>query len=113
MPKEEKEIKLKERKNILEKVKSFIDSNLNPRFNNILCPEEPNYKDPGTITEILENLDITKEGYENALSISPDDRFQIHFRRIPNSCIVNNYFVEGLTLPGLGFFENITAGGRA
>jgi len=96
MPKEEKELNLKERKCILEKVKSYIDSNLNPRFNNILCPDEPNYNQPGTIAGILESLDITKEEYENALSISPDNGFQIHFKRLPDSCFINNYFVEGL-----------------
>jgi len=96
MSKEEKETNLKERKSILEKVKSYIDSNLNPRVNNILCSEEPNYNQPGTIEEILERLDITKEEYENALSISPDSGFQIHFKRLPDSCFINNYFVEGL-----------------
>jgi len=94
--KEEKERKLKERKAILEKVKSYIDSNLNPWYNNILRPDEPNYNRPGTIEEILENLDITKEEYEKALSISPDSGFQIHFRRLPNSCFINNYFAEDL-----------------
>jgi len=94
--KEEKERKLKERKAILEKVKSYIDSNLNPWYNNILRPDEPNYNRPETIEEILENLDITKEEYEKALSISPDSGFQIHFRRLPNSCFINNYFAEDL-----------------
>ena len=31
-----------------------------------------------------------------ALSISDDNDFQIHLRRPPNSCFVNNYFDEGL-----------------
>ena len=30
------------------------------------------------------------------ISISNDDDFQIHFKRPPNSCFVNNYFDEGL-----------------
>ena len=30
------------------------------------------------------------------ISISSDDDFQIHFKRPPNSCFVNNYFDEGL-----------------
>jgi len=61
MSNEEKERKLKERKTILEKVKSYIDSNLNPRYNNIFRPNEPIYNQPGIIEEMLENLDITKE----------------------------------------------------
>ena len=31
-----------------------------------------------------------------ALSISIDNGFQIHFKRAPDSCFVNNYFSEGL-----------------
>lgn len=94
--KEEEEIRLRERKNILEKVKLYIDTHLNPRYDNMLHPDEPNYNQPGTIEEILESLNITKEEYENALSISSDSGFQIHFRRFPNSCFINNYFTEGL-----------------
>ena len=33
--------------------------------------------------------------YYEALSISGDDDFQIHLKREPNACFINNYFVEG------------------
>ena len=96
MPKEEKDIILKERKQILDKVKVHINTNLDPKYNNIHHPEKPNFIELGTIEDILSNLDITKQEYEIALSISPDSGFQIHFKRSPDSCFVNNYFSEGL-----------------
>ena len=34
--------------------------------------------------------------YYDALSIFSDNDFQIHLRRPPNSCFINNYFEEGL-----------------
>ena len=41
-------------------------------------------------------LGITEDEYYNSLSISKDSEFEIHLRRPPNSCFVNNYFAEGL-----------------
>ena len=41
-------------------------------------------------------LDISKERHYEALEISDDYDFQIHFRRSPNSCFINNYFKTGL-----------------
>ena len=54
------------------------------------------YEEVKSIDEILEYLEITKCDYEQALSISDDQDFQIHYRRLPNSCFVNNYFCDGL-----------------
>ena len=54
------------------------------------------YEEIKSIDEILECLEITKCNYEQALSISDDQDFQIHYRRLPNSCFVNNYFCDGL-----------------
>jgi len=50
-----------------------------------------------SINEILTSLDITKLDYEKALSISEDEDFQIHLKRMPDSCFVNNYFPIGLS----------------
>jgi len=44
----------------------------------------------------LEYLEITEQEYYTALSISPDEDFEIHLYRPPNSCFVNNYFAVGL-----------------
>ena len=41
-------------------------------------------------------LEISKKDYEDALAISDDDDFQIHYKRSPDSCFVNNYFCHGL-----------------
>ena len=41
-------------------------------------------------------LEISSKAYEEALSISDDSDFQIHYKRAPNSCFVNNYFCDGL-----------------
>ena len=49
-----------------------------------------------SIDEILEYLEITKCDYEQALSISDDRDFQIHYRRLPNSSSVSNYFCDRL-----------------
>ena len=48
------------------------------------------------ITEILLKLDISKEDYYHALSISVDHDYELHLIRPPNSCFVNNYFDAGL-----------------
>ena len=49
-----------------------------------------------TIFEILQQLKITSEDYYNPSSFSSDNDFQMHLKRKPNECFINNYFVEGL-----------------
>ena len=87
---------LQNRHTILEKVKTYINEYLYPKKRNILDQSKDNYENPGTIKEILNSLDLTEEQYYNALSISQDLHFEIHLKRPPNSCFVNNYFAEGL-----------------
>ena len=41
-------------------------------------------------------LEISKEDYEAALSISEDSDYQLYLKRPPNSFFVNNYFTDGL-----------------
>ena len=48
------------------------------------------------IREILTNLDLSVDTYYSVFEISEDTYFQIHLRRAPNSCFVNNYFQLGL-----------------
>ena len=48
------------------------------------------------ISEILQQLNITPEDYYNTLSISSHNDSQIHLKRQPNECFINNYFVEYL-----------------
>ena len=44
-----------------------------------------------TIDEILSSLDIQKDEYYKMLSISCTDEYEIHLKRPPNSCFINNY----------------------
>ena len=96
LPEDEMEKILHERKEILGKVKGYIDEYLYPRKHNIIDPERENFEQPDTIPQILSKLGITEKEYYSALSISKDSDFEIHLRRPPNSCFVNNYFAEGL-----------------
>lgn len=41
-------------------------------------------------------LEILKAEYYAALSISEENDFQLHLKRPPNSCFVNNYFSKRL-----------------
>ena len=93
---EEKSKMLEKRKGILQKAKTYIDTHLNPKKNNIHYPDKPDYCKPKTIEAILDELNIEKADYEWALSISVDSTFQIHFKRAPDSCFINNYFPDGL-----------------
>ena len=94
-PLERNEI-LDSRKSLLEKVKKYIDAELNPVKVNVIDPQKENYKPPPTIDEILLKLDISKQDYYQALSISVNVDHQLHLIRPPNSCFVNNYFDTGL-----------------
>ena len=87
---------LQQRESVLSKVKEYIDLNLNPKKVNILNPGKENYIEPKGISEILAELEIPEQKYYHALAISTDTDFQIHLKRFPNSCFVNNYFVDGL-----------------
>ena len=94
-PEERHEI-LAPRKCLLEKVKKYIDGDLNPAKVNVIDPNKENYKRPLTIDKILLKLHISKEDYYHALSISVDDDYELHLIRPPNSFFVNNHFDAGL-----------------
>ena len=96
MSSETKDEIIKKRDTILSSVKNYIDANLNPRKHNILDPRKENFVVVPTISEILAELNISTHEYYEALSISSDSDFQIHLKRQPNECFINNYFIEGL-----------------
>ena len=81
---------------ILCSAKKYIDENLNPKKQKILDRRKENFIMVPTISEILQQLNITPEDYYNASSISSDNDFQIRLKRQPNECFINSYFVEGL-----------------
>ena len=49
-----------------------------------------------SVSEVLEELSMTEQEYENVLKISDDNSYQLHLRRPIDSCRVNNYFDIGL-----------------
>ena len=79
---------LSERAMLLKKVKNYIDE--------FLDPHKPSYVSDISIPKILNFLDTSEEEYYQALSIASGEDFEIHLRRPPNSCFVNNYFALGL-----------------
>ncbi|XP_057310266.1 uncharacterized protein LOC130648243 [Hydractinia symbiolongicarpus] len=87
---------LEHRENLLGKVKSYIDKNLNPLKVNFLDPLKEGFCQLDDIPTILAKLDLSENEYYSALAISSDNDFQLHLKRPPNSCFVNNYFIEGL-----------------
>ena len=77
-------------------MKKYTDEELNQAKVNVIDPEKENYKPLPTIDEILLKLNISKEDYYHALSISLDDDYELHLIRPQNPCFVNNYFDTGL-----------------
>ena len=97
MPLLERAELISNQKKVLHKVQRYIDDNLNPKKKNFLNPEKPSFEQLPSIENILSSLNISFEEYESALSISTDPNdYQIHLKRNPNSCFVNNFFPEGL-----------------
>ena len=96
MPEEIKNQVLKNRSDLLSKVKRYIDTELKPSKKDLYDSTRSDYEVVKTIEEILSLLDISKEDYEAALSISEDSDYQFYLKRPPNSCFQNNYFTDGL-----------------
>ena len=65
------------------KVKQFI--------NTYLHPKSPDYISNITIDAALDRLDIPVTDYYDGLAISSSEDFEIHLKRFPDSCFVNNY----------------------
>ena len=69
---------------------------MNSSKKNFLDKTKDDYVELKSIEEILSLLEISSKDYEEALTISDDSDFQIHYKRAPNSCFVNNHFCDGL-----------------
>ena len=85
-----------EREHVFSKVRQYIDTNLDLRKQNVMKPLKADFEELLSIRNIFAGLGITEKEYYSALTISIDTDFQIHIKREPNACFVNNYFVEGL-----------------
>ena len=55
-----------------------------------------NFTQPLSVKEILDELEISKDDYYRAFSMSKDKDLELNLKREPNSCFVNNYFDAGL-----------------
>ena len=77
---------------MLGKVKYYIDDHLNPAKVNVVDPTKGNYPQPLIIQEILNELEISENDYYKVLSISEDEDLELHLKRQPHPCFVNNYF---------------------
>ena len=96
MPENDKLIILENRKQLLSKVKDYINSYLNPARVNFFDCSQDNFVEVKSISEVLNELGIDEFEYERALGISHDNGFQLHLKCPTNSCFVNNYFDVGL-----------------
>ena len=92
---DEKQEVLAWRNTLLRQVTSYIDDNLNPATVNVIDPTKDNYTQSLSITEILNELEISKDDYNRALSISKDEDLELHLKRPPDTCFVNNYVDVG------------------
>ena len=59
-------------------------------------PAKDDFEKVPKISEILPEFNVIEREYYSALSISSDSDFQIHLKRQPNACFINNFFNEGL-----------------
>ena len=84
------------RSTILNKVKAYIDSELNPVKHNFYDKSRDDFEHVRSVISILNELGISDEDYYNALCISDDNDIQVHLKRLPTSCFVNNYLKTGL-----------------
>lgn len=93
------EIKIHVLKNhnvLLSKVKRYMEAELNPSKKKYDDSLRNDYERVKSIDKILGLLGISKAEYKTALSTSQDKGFQIHLKRLPNLCFVNNHFSAGL-----------------
>ena len=51
-----------------------------------------NFTQPLSVKEILDELEISMDDFYRVLSISKDEDLELHLKKEPSSCFVNNYF---------------------
>ena len=93
---EEKQEILTWRNSLLSQVESYIDNNIYLGKVNVRDPTKDAFTQPPSVKEILDKLEISKDDYYRVLTISKDEDLELHLKREPTSCFVNNYFDVGL-----------------
>ena len=81
MPENMKHSVLSKRKDILSKVKDYINNHLNPVKVNFYDSSRDTILNLKSVSEVLEELNITGEEYKKALQISDNQDFQHHLKR--------------------------------
>lgn len=84
IPQDVRHEKMQRRNATLKKVKNYIDDDLNSSKKNFLDNTKDDYVEMRSIDEILAFLEISKQDYEEVLSILGDNDFQINYKRLPN-----------------------------
>ena len=78
-------------------MKEYIDKELDPAKVNFYDRTKEEFVKTKSITEILQELEISKVDYENGLPASSDDDYESHLEKPPDSYFVKNHF-ESSTL---------------
>ena len=84
---------LTRRNTLIRQVKNYVDDYLNPGKINVIYPTKDNFTQPLSVKEILDKLDVSKDDYYKALSISEEEDLELHLKREPNCYFTNNYLV--------------------
>lgn len=86
------------RKDLLKKLRSYLENHLNPAKKNIIDPRKVNFVQPLSIADILAELQIADVDYYRALYISKDDDFERHLKRRLTSCFVKlfQWWIESM-----------------
>ena len=59
-------------------------------------PAKSEYNSNLTAEQILTSVGVSEQDYYWALSISGDSDYELHLKRPPDSCFINNYFIAGI-----------------
>lgn len=92
-----KEEIMEKRTNVLRNVKNYTDTVLNPSKKFSMIRKEVTFKNSMVSKKYLihfKSYNLTE--YDAALPISDVNDFQVHLKRLPSSCFINNYFAEEL-----------------
>ena len=73
----------------IREVKTYIDNNLNSTKVNVIDPTKDNITRSLGVKEILDELQISKDDYYRALSISKDEDLKLYLKKEPN--LINIY----------------------
>ena len=82
------------RRNILRKVKSYTDIELNPSKRKLYDPARDNFEEASSIEDILISFQIATSDYEAVLSVSDDNNSKYILKGL--SSFANNYFLESI-----------------